>query len=167
MHNALAVMLSVLFFASSASALYFPQFHLTKSPSLEAKHSEVANKCTFTLSHKQLCTATAKTNYIQINEIEDHSNDLTIDIAALRDIAARNSYSKISTQQVFAIANLLDDNVLVVRGDGADGDNLLFEYDGTLFSSGVGKTNKDAWCVAEAWNNADWECGKGSRVSIG
>ena len=163
MHNALAV-LSILFFTSSTTALYFPQFRLTPSPSPKAIHPEFTNKCTFTLWQKQLCTAGTKSNYIQLNEIQDNPNDITIDIAALRPASSRNSYTKISTKHVFAIEGLLDDKSLTIRGSNVDDDDVLFEHDGVWFTSDVYKNNNRAWCVAEAWDNEDWECGAGSRV---
>jgi hypothetical protein len=161
MHNALAVLCStVLVFTTCTSALSLPHFRLSS----KSTHPELANKCSFTIWHKQLCTGTTKTNYIQLNELEDHPNHITIDIAALRPVTARNSYAKISATQVFAVEGLLDSTDLTIRGeDGSD--EVKFEHDGTSFYSDETKNAEDAWCTSGAWNNEDWQCGAGSRVS--
>jgi hypothetical protein len=162
MHNTLAVLFSsLIFFSASTAALFLPQFRLSPSKST---NPELANKCSFTLWHKQLCTAATKNNYIQLNEIQDHTNQLTIDIAALRPMTARNSYSKISAKQVFAVEGLLHNTNLTIRGeDGSD--EVWFEHDGTGFSSDVMNKAEDAWCVTESWDVEDWQCGAGTRVS--
>jgi hypothetical protein len=159
MHNALAVLYSIFFlFSSATSALFLPQFRLSKPSSLE-----IADKCTFNLWHKQIIATSAKTNYVQLNEIRDNTNDITIDIAALRPATERNSYSKISATQSFAVQGLLDNSSLTI-GEGNDEDEILFEHDGLYFSSDVMKNSDDAWCVAGAWDN-DVKSGVGSRVS--
>jgi hypothetical protein len=163
MHNALAVLYSIFFLLStSTSALFLPQFRLTPS---KPSSLEIANKCTFNLWHKQILTASAKTNYIQLNEIQDNVNDITIDIAALRPITERNSYARICAHQVFAVEELLDYTNLTVRGyDNVD--EVTFEHDGVGFSSDETKSSEDAWCVTGAWDN-DVKSGVGSRVSQG
>ncbi|KAH7083668.1 hypothetical protein FB567DRAFT_447195 [Paraphoma chrysanthemicola] len=148
MHHALAVILSIFFF-SAAHALYFPQFRL--SPFTKATHPELAEKCTFTAYHKQIHQAGSKKDYIQINEIIDHPNDMTIDIAALRPATARNSYVKISDDQAYAIEGLLDDKSLVTH-QGHDEDEVLFEVDGVWFSTDSTKNGKSAYCVTGSWD---------------
>jgi hypothetical protein len=162
MHNALAVLFSIFFISiSTATALYLPQFRFTPHTPL---NSELVNKCTFTLWHKQIQTNSARINYIQLNELQDHSNSITIDIAALRPTAARNSYSLVSERQVFAIEGLLDNTNLTIRGeDGSD--EIRCEHDGVSFSSDEKKNGREAWCVGEAWNN-DISSSPGSRVSF-
>jgi hypothetical protein len=157
--NTLAVMLSSVFFLFTVctSALYLPQSHLP------ATQSDLANKCSFNVYHKQLCPSktASKQNYIQINTLIDHANHITLDIAALRPVAARNSYNRISATQVFAIEGLPGNTNLTVRGeDGSD--KVLFEHDGLSWSSDAGS---EASCVSGAWNVEDWQCGAGSRVS--
>ena len=123
MHNALGALAVFFFLASSTTALYFPQSRLS---STKAVHLDLTSKCTFTLWHEQLCTASKKTNYIQIFEIEDRANNITINIVALRPAASRNSYTKISANDVFAIKGLLDDKSLVVGASQFNDDEVLF-----------------------------------------
>ncbi|KAF2826005.1 hypothetical protein CC86DRAFT_293759 [Ophiobolus disseminans] len=154
MHNALVVLLSSFFFASSTTALYFPQFRLF-SASKTAQH-DISDKCTFTLWHKQLCSAGKKTNYIQMFEIEDHTNDIIVDIAALRPASAHNSYTKIGPNRAFAVRRLLDDKSLVIGGSEVEDDEVLFNFDGTVFTSDGSKNSEEAWCDAGAWDNENW-----------
>jgi hypothetical protein len=163
MHNALAVLLSVFFIASSTAALHIPQSPLSAA-SIPA-HRDLTNKCTFTLGHKQLCAASKRTNYIQMNEIEDHANNISIDVAALRPAASHNSYVKISANEMFAVEGLLDGKSLVMGASDQHEDELWFANDDVWFSSSE-ESGEEAWCVAGEWNNGDWECGKGSRVSL-
>jgi hypothetical protein len=160
MHNALAVLYSVLFlFGTWTSALFLPQIRL--APSRPTNH-KLANKCSFTLWHKQIHTLSTKYNFVQLNELQDHANSMIIDIAALRPLTARNSYNEISDKQVFAVEGLLDNTNLTIRGE--DGKNeVMCEHDGVFFSSDERKNSRDAWCVSEAWNNII-ESGVGSRV---
>jgi hypothetical protein len=160
MHNALAVLYSIFFlFSTWASALFLPQFRLALS---KPTNLDLADKCSFTLWHKQLHTASTKKNYIQLNELQDHTNGIIIDIAALRPATSRNSYSRISAKQVFAIEGLLDNTNLTIRGE--DGKNeVTCEHDGVSFSSDERKNSQDAWCVSGAWDNVV-ESGVGSRV---
>lgn len=161
MHNALAVLFSIFFlFISSSMALYLPQFRFTPHT---PPNPDLIDKCTFTLWHKQIQTNSARINYIQLNEMQDHPNSITIDIASLRPVAARNSYSHISERQVFAIEGLLDNTNLTIRGeDGSD--EIRCEHDGVRFSSDENNNGRDAWCVSGAWNN-DIDSNLGSRVS--
>lgn len=159
MHNTLAVLsTSIFFFATTTSSLYLPDSQAPLS-------KPIANICTFTLFHKQLCPSSTQvtTNYIQLNTLIDHANSLTIDIASLRPRAAHNSYNKISEHQVFAIEGLLDDRNLTIRG-ADDTDEVRFETAGLGWSSEQG-TIATA-CVVGDWNVADWGCGMGSRVSF-
>lgn len=162
MQNALAVLFSIFVtFIASSTALYLPQFRFTPHT---PPNPNLANKCTFTLWHKQIHTMSTKMNYIQLNELQDHPNSITIDIAALRPVTARNSYSLISERQVYAIEGLLDNTNLTIRGeDGSD--EVRCEHAGVRFSSDEGKNGRDAWCVSEAWDN-DIVSGVGSRVSL-
>lgn len=161
MHNTLVVLCSIFFFffSTSTSALFLPQFRLTPSKSSEP---QLADKCTFSLWHKQILTASAKKNYIQLNEIQDNTNHITIDIAALRPTAERNSYSRICAHQVFAVEGLLDNTNLTIRGYD-DVDEVTLEHNGVGFSSDKTKDAKQAWCVAGAWDN-EVVSGVGSRV---
>ncbi|KAA8611967.1 hypothetical protein TUN199_01299 [Pyrenophora tritici-repentis] len=159
MHNALTALASVFFLVSSTNALYFPRFRLS---STKALHHDLTNKCTFTLWHKQLCTASRKTNYIQIFEIEDHANNLTINIAELQPAVSRNSYTKISASDVFAIKGLLDDKSLAIGASQFNDDEVLFQNDEILFSS-ASKNSEEAWCVTGEWDIESWGCGEGSR----
>jgi hypothetical protein len=161
MHNALAVLFSMSFFFSTwASALFLPQFRLAPS---KPTHPELADKCSFTLWHKQIHTSSTRKNYIQLNELQDHTNGITIDIAALRPVTGRNSYAEISAKQVFAVEGLLDNTNLTIRGE--DGKNeVRCEHDGVHFSSDEMKNSRDAWCVSGTWDNAINESGVGSRV---
>tara|TARA_R110002003_G_scaffold135_4_gene12523 strand:- start:13576 stop:14064 length:489 start_codon:yes stop_codon:yes gene_type:complete len=161
MYTTLAVILSIFFLATSTNALYFPQFRL--SPFTKATHPELADKCTFTAYHKQIRTVASKKDYIQINQIVDHPNDITIDIAALRPATARNSYVRISSEEAYAIEGLLDDKSLVTH-QGHDVDEVLFEVDGVWFSSDMTKNAKSAYCVSGSWDNEFREGEVGSRV---
>jgi hypothetical protein len=141
MHNTLAILYSI-FFITSTTALFLPQFRYT--PQIPSNPA-LANKCTFTLWHKQLHTPTTKTNYIQLNELRDHTNGITIDVAALRHVMPRNSYALISEKLVFAIEGLPDNTNLTVRGE--DGSDVVrCEHDGVRFSSDERGSGKDAWC---------------------
>jgi hypothetical protein len=161
MYTTLAVILSIFFLATSTNALYFPQLRL--SPFTKATHPELADKCTFTAYHKQIRTVASKKDYIQINQIVDHPNDITIDIAALRPATARNSYVRLSSKEAYAIEGLLDDKSLVVH-QGHDVDEVLFEVDGVWFSSDMTKNAKSAYCVSGSWDNEFREGEVGSRV---
>jgi hypothetical protein len=160
MYNALAVLYSIFFlFSSATSALFLPQFKLSKPSS-----PDLSRKCTFNLWHKQLLTTSTKTNYVQLNEIRDNTNDITIDIAALRPATERNSYVKISATQSLSVEGLPDNTTLTIEG-GNDNDEMFFEHDGIYFSSDEMKNSNDAWCIDGAWDN-DVKSGVGSRVSL-
>jgi hypothetical protein len=162
MHDALAVLISIFFFTSSIAALHIPQSPL--SAGSNPSHRDRTGKCTFTLWHKQLCASAKKTNYIQMNEIEDHANNISIDVASLRPAASHNSYVMISADEMFAVEGLLDDRSLVIGVSDQHEDELWFTNDDVFFSSSE-ENGEEAWCVAGEWDNEDWECGKGSRVS--
>ncbi|KAI2484046.1 hypothetical protein Ptr902_02986 [Pyrenophora tritici-repentis] len=125
------------------------------------------DKCTFTLFHKQLLTTPSsrdRTNYIQLNALTDNTNALTIDIAAQRSPAERNSYVKVSEQDVFVVGGLLDNASLSITGrEGSD--VLELESDGRKWSTVRAAKDVEgmvAWCNAGEWN----EGGNGSRVSF-
>lgn len=163
MHNALVVIASIFFLAPSSSAFHLPQFRLSATP--EPVHHDLTNKCTFTLWHKQTCFASKKTNYVQMFEIKDHANNITIDVAALRPSASHNSYIKISPHDVFAVEGLLDDKSLIIADLPSEGDDIYFLNDDAIFSSDLELNSEEAWCVTSQWDNNFRECGKGSRVS--
>lgn len=105
------------------------------------------DQCTFKLFHRQHHSL----NYIQINALTDHANDIVVDIAALRPAAAFNSYTRVAEDQVFAIMGLLDDEQLTIKGkDGSD--TLEFsvgEWEWTsrdMRNEVVGR-----WCEVGAW----------------
>jgi hypothetical protein len=115
----------------------------TPSPSPSIEH-----KCTFSLFHKQVHNV----NYIQLNTLVDHANDITIDLAQLRPRTEHNSYAKVSSKRVFTVEGLLDDANLTVRGE--DGSGVLrFESVGLVWTSG--SSGKDAWCEAEEWDDIE------------
>jgi hypothetical protein len=162
MHNALVVVCSVFFFlfGTSTCAVFLPQLRLI-SP--KPSQPQVANRCTFNLWHKQIISAAAKTNYIQLNEIKDNTNGITIDIAALRPVTEHNSYTRVCAHQVFVVDGLLGNTNLTIRGYD-DIDEVTFEHDGIAFSSDAAKNSKNASCVASAWDN-EVVSSVGSRVS--
>ncbi|CAG5181404.1 uncharacterized protein ALTATR162_LOCUS9745 [Alternaria atra] len=172
--NTFAILSSVLFFASSpCTARVVPPQPPRILPRgdvqslLSTSDASLADKCTFTLFHKQLITATqsestskGKINYIQIDSLEDHTNGITIDVASSRPRTERNSYAKVSAKQVLTIAGLLDDTSLTIHGtDGEDA--LVFESDGVSWATegGSKRVRPDAWCDSGIWV----ESGKGSR----
>jgi hypothetical protein len=134
---------------------------------LSTSDASLADKCTFTLFHKQLITAAqsestseGKINYIQIDSLEDDTNGITIDVASSRPRTERNSYAKVSAKQVLTIAGLLDDTSLTIHGtDGEDA--LVFESDGVSWATegGSKRVRPDAWCDSGIWVGS----GKGSR----
>jgi hypothetical protein len=159
MHNMLAIIYSIylIFFSTCTTALFLPQFRFTPHTPSNPAHT---NKCTFTLWHKQLHTPATKTNYIRLNELQDHTNGITIDVAALRHA---DGYSLISEKQVFAIEGLPDNTNLTIRGE--DGSDVVgCEHDGVRFTSDKEGNGKDAWCDIGAWNT-EVGSGVGSRVS--
>ena len=160
MHSALAVIFSTFSLLIPTLALSVPQFRFIPYKSSDPA---LANKCTFSLWHKQLQTESTRKNYIQLNELQDHANGITIDIAALRPVAARNSYSLISEHQVFAIEGLLDYTNLTIRGeDGSD--EVRCEHDGVRFGSDEERNGEEAYCMSGEWDNV-LSSGVGSRVS--
>lgn len=172
--NTFAILSSVLFLALSPCAARVvppqPPRILPRDDAqslLSTSATSLADKCTFTLFHKQLITAAkpksaskGKINYIQIDSLEDHTNGLTIDVASSRPRAERNSYTKISAKQVLTIAGLLDDTSLTIHGTDGD-DALIFESDGVSWATegGSKRLTPDAWCNSGMWV----ESGRGSR----
>ena len=172
--NTFAILSSVLFLATSSCTARVvppqPPRILPRSDAqslLSTSATSLADKCTFTLFHKQLITAAraestskGKINYIQIDSLEDHANGITIDIASSRPRAERNSYAKVSAKQVLTIAGLLGDTSLTIYGtDGEDA--LVFESDGVSWATegGSKRVRPEAWCNSGIWA----ESGKGSR----
>ncbi|KAF2126586.1 hypothetical protein P153DRAFT_388620 [Dothidotthia symphoricarpi CBS 119687] len=152
-------MLSILHLSTLAAAYAVPP---SKAPSQSPFSTN--NMCTFTLFHKQLCSSFTQTqkNYIQINTIYDHTNDITVDVALHRPKEAFNSYTEVSPKSVFAIEGLLDNTSLIVKGE--DGkDEVTFEYAAWKWSSE--DRNGDAWCDVSVWD-ARWEtCGDEGSVN--
>jgi len=68
------------------------------------------DSCTFTLWHRQQDSV----NYVQLNAIRDYSNDITVDIAALRPATSFNSYTRLDDNHAFAVTGLLDDKNLTI-----------------------------------------------------
>jgi hypothetical protein len=161
MNNALAVLFSIIFLLNTYTfALSIPQFRFTP---YKSSNPRLATKCTFSLWHKQLQTQDAKINYIQLNKLQDHTNGISIDLAALRPVAARNSYSLISEHQVFAVEGLLDNTNLTIRGeDGSD--EVRCEHDGMRFGSEEERNGEEAYCTSGEWDNT-FSAGVGSRVN--
>ena len=149
MHNALAVILSI-FWASLAAASVVPPLR-REPPSLD-------DKCTFTLWHKQVHAASSdlsvpKQNFIQINFLTDHTNNITIHVALFRPTAAFNSYSKISQTEMLAIEGLLYGTNLTVKGeDGSD--YLQFESNGLAWTADgkLDQVEEGAWCDVGEWD---------------
>ncbi|KAG9191083.1 hypothetical protein G6011_09171 [Alternaria panax] len=172
--NTFAILSSVLFLVSSpCTARVLPPQPPRILPRGDAQSllstsaTSLADKCTFTLFHKQLITAAkpnsaskGKINYIQIYSLEDHTNEITIDVASSRPRTERNSYTKVSAEQVLTIAGLLDKTSLTIHGtDGEDA--LIFESDGASWATegGSKRVRPDAWCNWGMWV----ESGKESR----
>ena len=171
--NALPALSSfLLLFASSTGARVIPLQppHILRREAVSTTPpAPLDNKCTFTLFHKQVLIATSSSsqgriNYIQVNTLIDHTNDIAMDIAAQRPQAEHNSYVKVSEQKVFAVQGLLDDASLTIRG--SDGEDQLELESGAWKWSTVLATGEDdkvmAWCQAGEWAGA----GNGSRVSL-
>jgi hypothetical protein len=64
---------------------------------------------------------------------------------------SRNSYTKISASDVFAIKGLLNDKSLAIGASQFNDDEVLFQNNKILFSSGS-KNSEEAWCVTEEWD---------------
>jgi hypothetical protein len=135
--HAPTTLLPVFFSILSASAL----------PSSSSSTTSPSHKCTFTLLQKQIRT----TNYIQINHLFDHTNDIAINVASLRPNAAHNSYAKVSANQVFAIEGLLDNGNLTVWGM----DGIAFQSAGLIWTSErrVSKAGCDVGTWGESGKN--------------
>jgi hypothetical protein len=154
-----------LFFLTSSSAVAahvlppqppYPIVHrATNTP------SAFEGKCSFTVWHKKV----SEVNYIQINKLIDHSNDLEVDLSQIRPRTERNSYAKVSSRRVFAIEGLLDGGNLTIRGKDGD-DTISFESNGLSWTSKTEKEvakdeKREAWCELGYWV----EGGKSTRVS--
>jgi hypothetical protein len=152
MHNLAAFLFLIPLLGTMTPALFLPPWSTPQ---------ELAKKCTFTLWHKQVLTAT-KTNYIQLNQIYDHTNSIVIDVVDFIPVTAHNSYSRISATQTFAVEGLLDSTNLTIKGeDGSD--EVRCEHDGIWFSTG--KSKKEAWCIPEPWDN-NMGIWSGTRVRL-
>ena len=154
MYKALAA-----FLCASASLLSLPVRAAPVSAAAAHGLATLDETCTFTLWHKQLHPFPAgpkrrKQNYIQINSLLDHANDMAIDIALLRGPVAFNSYSRVATSAVFAIEGLLDETNLVVAGeDGSD--TLRFSSQGRSWTvDGERDAQPEAWCEVGDWDVA-------------
>jgi hypothetical protein len=169
MHSALSVLLTLSLSISSSTAYTIPTLQ-SPIPAKKAYTPSLGTSCTFTLFHKQLCPggtpASTKANYIQINTIHDHFNNMTIDIAALRPLAAHSSYVRVSEDRGLAIKNLRDGRHLTVKGSD-ESDDVAFEYAGVSWSTEEWKVSEGVGCMASAWSveSEQWACGLGSRVS--
>ena len=173
--NTFAILSSALFLAPSLCAARVlppqPPRILPRGDAqslLSSSATSLADKCSFTLFHKQLMTAArpastsdGKINYVQVDSLEDHMNGITIDLASSRPRAERNSYVKVSATQIFEIDGLVDDTKLTIYGSDGE-DALVFEYDGLKWATegGSKKLHPEAWCNTGSWA----ESGNGSRV---
>ncbi|KAJ4990088.1 hypothetical protein SVAN01_04369 [Stagonosporopsis vannaccii] len=109
-------------------------------------------KCTFTLWHRQQSSV----DYIQLNTITDHANNIFIDVASRRPAIAFNSYTLLNREHSLAVTGLLDDASLSVRyaGDGV----LNFQVGKVGWSAGKANAERaeggeraEAWCDASGW----------------
>jgi hypothetical protein len=122
-------------------------FSLLAASALPSPTTSSSHICTFTLLQKQV----RDTNYVQINHLYDHTNDIAVNIASLRPSAAHNSYAKVSANDVFAIEGLLDYGNLTVWG--ADGrDEIAFESAGLIWTSE--KRVSKAGCDVGTWGES-------------
>ncbi|EMD87881.1 hypothetical protein COCC4DRAFT_142847 [Bipolaris maydis ATCC 48331] len=77
-------------------------------------------KCTFTLYHKQI-SSNPRQNYIYLSSLTDHANNIVIDIGATRPPQERNSYTRLSATQKYAVKGLLGGDALTISArDGED-----------------------------------------------
>jgi hypothetical protein len=133
--------------ASLATAYILPS---SAAPSI----TSLDDKCSFTLFQRQHSFQ----NYIQLNTIVDHPNDVVIDVASLRPATAFNSYARVAHDRVFAVAGLLDDERLTITSKDA-GDLLRFEIAGMSWTSEdaqgriPGKVRGN-WCEVEQWSGS-------------
>ena len=132
------------FFTLAASYVLPPP---SSSTSAAPRLNSSNNKCTFTILHRQHHPL----NYIQINALTDHANDIVIDIAALRPAAAFNSYTRVAENRVFAITGLLDEKELTIKGkDGSD--ILQFSVGEWEWTSRDVRTEAEGkWCEVGRW----------------
>lgn len=116
------------------------------------KYLELSDdSCTFTLWHRQQSSV----NYIQLNTILDHANDIRIDVAAQRAAAGFNSYTRLDEDHVFAVTGLLDDKNLTITH--LSEDELRFEIGEVKWSTqqSHGRAGCNAW---------EWEGNSNRRV---
>lgn len=119
------------------------------------------SSCTFTLWHRQQ----ASVNYVQLNTIRDHSNDITVDVAAQRLATAFNSYVRLSDSHAFAVTGLLDKRNLTMMS--LRGDELAFKVGEAEWNTQSFWRRKDEsgqW-IRAACNAWDWEGNAEARVS--
>jgi hypothetical protein len=143
MPTAISLLLSTLLLTSSThSRVVPPQLPYP----LSRRAIDTSSSCTFSLFHKQVHAV----NYIQVNTLVDHTNDIIIDLAHLRPPTEHNSYAKVSKKRVFAVEGLLGNTNLTIRGeDGSD--RVRFESDGLRWSTEGGKEGS-AWCEVGEWD---------------
>lgn len=123
------------------------------APEVFSRTSTIADgRCTFLLWQRQQ----ESTNYVQLNKILDHANDMTIDVALQRPTTAFNSYTRIDQSHELAVTGLLDDESLTISSAGQG--ELIFDVGGVKWSSidayegrRDGEEWKVAWCDASAW----------------
>lgn len=89
---------------------------LLPSSALTPTAPSPTSKCTFTIWHLQQSSV----DYIQLNTITDHANNMTIDVASRRPAVAFHSYTRLDREHSLAVAGLLDNARLSVTyaGDG-------------------------------------------------
>lgn len=135
-------LITVAIFALTTTA--FP----TSSPPSRPTTPIPDEKCTFALHQRQQSSIT----YIQLNTIQDHANNITIDIASQRPPGTFNSYIRLDEKTVFAVTGLLDDERLTITLTGKD--DLAFgigrEKWGSWDAHAV-RERGSAWCEAKRW----------------
>lgn len=109
------------------------------------------NSCTFTLWHRQQSSV----NYIQLNTILDHANNIRIDVAAQRAATGFNSYTRLDEDHAFSVAGLLDDGNLTITH--VREDELRLEIGDVKWSTqqSHGRAGCNAW---------EWEGNSDRRV---
>jgi hypothetical protein len=111
--------------------------------------------CTFTLWQRQQ----ASVDYIQLNTIRDHANNITVYVAAQRPATGLNSYTRLDDNHAFAVTGLLDRRNLTITHIGDD--ELGFTIGQAKWSTrsfwrmqdDSGKWNRAA-CNAWAWEGS-------------
>ena len=99
--------------------------------------------CTFTLLHRQQSSF----NYIQLNEIVDHANEITIDVASQRPDTTFNSYTRLDSSHAFAVAGLLDEERMTITSNGDD--VLSFEVGEVRWDTAESRNGEG--CSAGEW----------------